>query len=119
MNRFPISWRKLAYIGFASILTFGSFAAPAQDKSAAAAKPQETQTYRSGLKSIVLPPPSPEFEELGPDFRVLAESFVPDSNRLLAAFFLPADSANIQNGINKPPERYALVENLRRGNLPI
>jgi len=72
------------------------------------------QSYRSGLKSIVIPAPTQDLGEMGSDYRVLAESFVPDTNRLLAAFLTPEDSANVRAGISKAFSRYALAETLRR-----
>jgi hypothetical protein len=86
----------------------------AQDKNPASPKPSEGQRYRSGLKSIVIPPPTPELNEMGPDYRVLVESMVPDTNRLLAAFVTAEDFANVRSGTAKPFGRYAVVENLRR-----
>lgn len=86
----------------------------AQDKSPAPAKPLEPQSYRSGLKSIVIPPPTADLSEIGPDYRVLMDSSVPDTNRLLAAFLSAEDFVNVRSGISKGANRYALVENLRR-----
>jgi hypothetical protein len=99
---------------FVCILLLAWSTAIAQDKSPAPAKPLEPQSYRSGLKSIVIPPPTADLSELGPDYRVLMESTVPDTNRLLAAFLSAEDSANLRSGISKGAYRYALVENLRR-----
>jgi len=94
------------------LLTWGI--AISQDKSPAPAKSLEPQSYRSGLKSIVLPSPSADLSEIGPDYRVLMDSLVPDTNRLLAAFLNSEDSANLRSGISKGLNRYAIVENLRR-----
>jgi len=94
------------------LLTWGT--AIAQDKSPTPARPLEPQSYRSGLKSIVIPPPTADLSEIGSDYRVLMESTVPDTNRLLAAFLSAEDSANIRSGTSKTFSRYALVENLRR-----
>jgi hypothetical protein len=99
---------------FVCVLLLAWITAIAQDKSPAPARPLEAQSYRSGLKSIVIPPPASDLGEVGPDYRVLMESMVPDTNRLLAAFFTSEDLANIRSGIRKPLVRYALVENLRR-----
>jgi hypothetical protein len=66
------------------------------------------------LKSIVIPAPTADLSELGPDYRVVIENLVPDTNRLIAAFLSAEDSANVRSGISKGFSRYALVENLRR-----
>lgn len=95
-------------------LILASGTAITQDKSPAPAKALEPQSYRSGLKSIVIPPPTADLSELGSDYRVLMESAVPDTNRLLAAFLSAEDSANLRSRISKGFNRYALVENLRR-----
>ena len=97
---------------FTLLLTFG--AGIAQDKSSTAEKPAEPQSYRSGLKSIVIPQPTADLSEVGSDYRVLLDSLVPDTNRLLAAFLTAEDSTNIRSGVAKPFGRYAMVENLRR-----
>lgn len=96
---------------FILFLTWGT--AIAQDKSPAPAKPLEPQSYRSGLKSIVIPSPAADLSEIGPDYRVLLESSVPNTNRLLAAFTTAEDSANVRSGVSKGFSDYALVENLR------
>ena len=97
----------------ACILLLASGTVIAQNNTAPA-KPAEIQSYRSGLKSIVIPPPTADLSEMGSDYRVLAESFAPDTNRLLAAFLTADDSANLRSGVSKPFSRYALVETLRR-----
>jgi hypothetical protein len=102
----------LSCLIFILFLAWGT--ALAQDKSSAPAKPLEPQSYRSGLKSIVIPSPSADLSELGPDYRVLLESSVPNTNRLLAAFTTAEDSANVRSGVSKSFSHYALVENLRR-----
>jgi hypothetical protein len=101
-------------LGFVCFLLLAWDTAIAQDKSPAPAKPFYPQSYRSGLKSIVLPPPSADLNEIGPDYRVLMDSTVPDTNRLLAAFLTAEDSANLRSGVSNGLSRYALVENLRR-----
>lgn len=72
-------------------------------------------TYRSGLKSIAIPPPTSDLNELGSDYRVLLEPSVPDTNRLIAAYMLADDAVNLRTGVAKSPSRYALVETSRRG----
>ena len=96
------------------ILFLAWVTAISQEKSPALTKLIEPQSYRSGLKSIVIPPPTTDLSELGSDYRVLMESSVPDTNRLLAAFLSAEDSANIRSGTSKTFSRYALVENLRQ-----
>jgi hypothetical protein len=86
----------------------------AQDKSPNPVKPVESQSYRSGLKSIIIPSPTADLSEIGPDYRVLMDSMVPNTNRLLAAFFTAEDSANVRSIVSKGFSHYALVENLRR-----
>ena len=80
----------------------------------AQAKSSEIPTYRSGLKSIAIPPPTSDLNEIGSDYRVLFESMVPDTNRLLAAYLVAGDAANLRAGTPKGFSRYALVETLRR-----
>ncbi len=93
-------------------------AAPAtahtQGASSAPAKEANAQTYRAGGKSIAIPQPSADLAETGSDYRVILEPLAPDTNRLLAAFVLPADMDGIKAGISKPLDRYALVEVLRK-----
>ncbi|MBS1800461.1 MAG: hypothetical protein JSS95_11600 [Acidobacteria bacterium] len=71
-------------------------------------------TYRSGLKSIAIPPPTPELNEVGSDYRVLMEYLAPDTNRLIAGFLLADDAANLRARVAKGASRFALVETLRR-----
>jgi hypothetical protein len=56
----------------------------------------ESSGFRVGLQSIVIPSPSPDLPETGPDYRVLAEPLAPASNRLVAAFLLPAELKAMQ-----------------------
>lgn len=71
-------------------------------------------TYRSGLKSIAIPPPTSDLNEVGSDYRVLFEPFVPDTNRLIAAYMLDGDAAKFRAGVAIGASRHALVETLRR-----
>jgi hypothetical protein len=66
------------------------------------------------LKSIAIPPPASDLKEVGSDYRVLLEAMAPDTNRLIAAYLLAGDAANLRGGIATGPSRYALVETLRR-----
>lgn len=99
---------------FACFLLLGLATTNAQDQGSTPDKPDEPQSYRAGLRSIVIPPPTADLHELGSDYRVLAEGFAPDTNRLIAAFLLAEDAANVHAGVSKPLSHYALVETLRR-----
>lgn len=82
---------------------------------AQAAKEDPAPVYRAGGLSFVIPSPSSDLVEPGPDYRVLLEPFAPSSNRLLAAF-LPADQMRVLHAGNIPqPQMYALVEVMRVG----
>lgn len=48
--------------------------------------------------------------EMGDDYRVVMEVFVPNQNRLVAAFVSPEDFALLKSGKLKSLPRYALVE---------
>lgn len=72
------------------------------------------QTYRAGGLSFAIPPPTTDLVELGPDYRVLMETFVPASNRLVAGFTLPADAASLRKGVLVQMAQYAMVEVPRR-----
>jgi len=91
-------------------LVFFSAAAP----MIAQAPSSEIPTYRSGLKSIAIPPPTSDLNEIGSDYRVLLEHLAPDTNRLIAGFVLAGDAANLRAGVAKGASRFALVETLRR-----
>ncbi|MBB5061482.1 hypothetical protein HDF16_006218 [Granulicella aggregans] len=71
-------------------------------------------TYRSGLKSIAIPSPTSDLNEVGSDYRVLLEHLAPDTNRLIAGYVLADDAANLRGEVPKGASRYALVETLRR-----
>ena len=77
------------------------------------AQSPETPTYRTGLKSIAIPPPTSDLSEVGSDYRVLLENSVPDSNRLIAGYLLATDIANLHAGVVRGASRYALIETLR------
>lgn len=77
------------------------------------ANPSNPQSYRVGLKSIVIPPPTAELPEIGSDYRVLLDALAPTSNRIVAAFLLP-DEAKAITGGGTNLSRYALVEVPRR-----
>lgn len=81
----------------------------------AQAQSSDLPTYRSGLKSIAIPQPTSDLNEVGSDYRVLLEPMVPDTNRLIAAYMRDDAAAKVRAGIAFGPSRYALVETLRRG----
>jgi len=72
-------------------------------------------TYQAGGKSIVIPPLTSEFVEVGSDNRKILEVAVPDSNRLVAAFVLTNDLPSFKSGSNQQLLRYAMVEVPRDG----
>lgn len=86
------------------LLAFGSAYLTAESGQSSA-----SQTYRAGLKSIAIPPPSAEFAETGSDYRVMLELLAPNSNRLVAAFLLPEELKAMTAGPTSLT-RYALVE---------
>lgn len=114
MKVYSMSSLLRSFLCLGCLFQLGFSSANAQGANSASIKPPEGQSYRSGLKSIVIPSPAAELSEMGSDYRVLMESAVPDSNRLIAAFLLPEDFANVRAGISKPASRYAMVETLRR-----
>lgn len=87
----------------------------AQDMNSTPAQATDVLAYRIGGTPIVIPPPTNEMVEMGQDYRVVMDVFVPEQNRLIAAFVLPNDLAIIKSGGKAVPTRYALVEVLRRG----
>jgi hypothetical protein len=84
--------------------------APAQTASVAQPASAAAPTFRAGLKSIAIPAPGSELVEIGPDYRVLFETFVPSTNRLIAAFVVPGEVTAIQTGSAEQLSEYALVE---------
>lgn len=79
------------------ILSIASGALRAQNN----AKPTSTQVQitnvRVGTIPIIIPSPTTELIEPGPDYRVVFETFAPVNNRLVAAF-VPQDNLD---GIHK------------------
>lgn len=76
-------------------------------------KAQAPATFRVGLKSIVIPAPSADLVETGPDYRVLLENLAPTNNRLVAGF-LTSDELNKLQTATASLSQYALVEVPRR-----
>jgi hypothetical protein len=68
-----------------------------------------SSSFRVGLQTILIPPPSPDLPETGPDYRVLAEPLAPAGNRLVAAFLLP-DELKALLKTKTSLTSYALVE---------
>jgi len=75
---------------------------------------QSSITYRAGLKSFTLPPPTSGLVEAGPDYRVMFEQLAPTANRLIAAFSQPADLEILRAEGGAALGTYALVEVPRR-----
>jgi hypothetical protein len=95
-------------------LSLGLVFFPNSNPNMARAQATAAPTYRTGLKSITIPPPTSDLNEIGSDYRVLLETTVPDSNRLIAAYMLAEDAANLHAGIAKGASRYAYIETSRR-----
>ena len=87
---------------------------PALSGDAAPPKAAAPETYRAGGKQFALPAPSSDLVEGGPDNRIVMENFVPDNNRLVAAFATPEDLAALRAG-SKKLTKYAMVEVPRKG----
>jgi len=93
-------------------------ASPAQDQQGqwvVSMRPSGVPSYRAGGESIVIPPPTSNMVEVGSDDRVIMEIFVPNQNRLLAAFTLSDDLPKLRTGGKERLTKYSLVEVPRRG----
>jgi hypothetical protein len=75
---------------------------------------QDASTYRAGLKSFTIPPPTSDLVEPGPDYRVILEPLAPTANRLVAAFVPRADLELLRSAHGAALTTYALVEVPRR-----
>ncbi|MCP4649955.1 MAG: hypothetical protein GY853_07760 [PVC group bacterium] len=74
------------------------------------------QTFKAGGTPIAIPPPTPEMTEVGYDTRELMEIFVPQNNRLIAAFVLTEDLPRLAAGDeNLIMSLYSMVQVPRRG----
>jgi hypothetical protein len=71
--------------------------------------PSQTGVFRAGRISLSIPSPAPELLEMGPDLRVLMEPLAPAKLRLIAAFILSDNLAQLP-GSTTPLTKYALVE---------
>lgn len=105
-------FRRLIYSSFLIIFIapMGLTYANAQDPAAASTKTSAPPTYRAGKKSFVIPPPTSDLNEIGSDYRVLLETFVPSSNRLIAGFVLQDELPGLLSGEKKSLSRYAMVQ---------
>ena len=74
----------------------------------------ETESFVAGGVPFVLPPPTPEFAEVGNGSRKALELLVPSSNRLVAGYVLARDLPSFIKGTNPRLTTYALVEVLRK-----
>ncbi|HMG85250.1 MAG TPA: hypothetical protein VK574_05880 [Terracidiphilus sp.] len=72
-------------------------------------QPSEAGSFRTGRVSISIPAPAPELLEMGPDLRVLMEPLAAAKLRLIAAFILSDNLAQLP-GSTTPLTKYALVE---------
>lgn len=72
----------------------------------------EIATVRTGMVNIAMPTPAAELKEMGPDLRVLMDSFAPSNLRLIAAFIPPDELALLPGKLNSKTTfpQYALVE---------
>jgi len=117
MNMRYIHGRRfhLAVFCIAAILLASLPLSAAQDQNSTPAQATDVLTYRVGGTPLVIPPPTNDMVEMGQDYRVVMDVFVPEQNRLVAAFVTPNDLAIIKSGGKAMPSQYALVEVLRRG----
>ncbi len=75
---------------------------------------QQPTAVRAGAVSIVMPSPTNDLIEPGPDYRVVFEPLAPVANRLIAAFVMPDKMDAIHSGAMPQMDEYALVEVPRR-----
>ena len=95
------------------ILPIISLSLCAQSNAKATRQVQITNV-RVGTVPIVIPSPTTELVEPGPDYRVIFETFAPVNNRLVAAF-VPQDALDaIHKGKELPLDRYAMIEVARK-----
>lgn len=77
------------------------------------AQTNNSGAYEVGGLEVALPSPSSDLVEMG-SIRTMMNVFVPDGNRLLAAFLLPDDLKVFAGGTRKGLRHYAMVEVPRR-----
>jgi hypothetical protein len=75
---------------------------------------QEMTSVRVGAVPLMVPSPTSDLIEPGPDYRVLFEPLAPVNNRLVAAFVQPSKMDAIRSGNSPAMDEYALVEVPRR-----
>ncbi len=114
MNLRGSYWLYSRIVVVTTVLSVALTTCAAQDKPETTAKTAETPMYRAGAASVHIPAPTNDLVEMGSDYRVLMDSFVPASNRLVAAFVLPETLAGLKMGTKREPGKYALVEVARR-----
>lgn len=73
------------------------------------AQANNPEAYQVGGVEMTIPAPSSELVEMG-SYRTMMNTYVPDSNRLVAAFLLPDDLKVFAGGTRKGLLRYAMVE---------
>lgn len=97
-------------------LFFSPLFAAAQQQPANQPQPPSSGTggFRVGGANVVLPSPDKDLVEVGPDYRVVFDVMVPDTNRLVAAFVSPDDLQVVHGKSQANLARYAVVEVLRQ-----
>lgn len=104
-------FREVLSLSRVAALAAFAFVAPAsQGQAAAAVGTSPSNVYQAGGVNLTIPPPTGELAEMGANYRSMMDPFVPDSNRLVAAFLLPDDLRSFQSGKRVGLRRYALVE---------
>lgn len=102
-------YRACLKISWLAVLFTVAVAPLYAQKDGAAPVKTNPQGYKAGGVELTIPPPTSDLLEMG-DYRTMMDTFVPDGNRLLAAFLLPDDLKVFQSGTRKGLLRYALVE---------
>lgn len=106
------TFRHFRFRAFLTVAIF--FLALTPLRSQDAAKASSPGGFRAGTLSFSFPSPSSDLVETGADYRVLLEPFAPTSNRLVAAFVVPSEFADVRNGKSQSMSEYALIEIPRR-----
>lgn len=91
------------------IVSFGFALFAAQHVAPIWAQANNPEVYQVGGVEMTIPAPSSELVEMG-SYRTMMNTYVPDSNRLVAAFLLPDDLKVFSGGTRKGLLRYAMVE---------
>jgi hypothetical protein len=98
----------------AVLLLFALPALNAQSNQGPTAQSPLSQTYTIGNVPIMIPSPSQDLTEVGPDSRMILEVLVPDINRLVAAYTPPSADQSLKKKGPRALSEYALVEVLRQ-----